>query len=569
MKHHKSANTRVYREPTLPGNLTDLVIERIRNLRPSVKTDYLKETFLSKFVSRDTDPASLRASRAEAKWLYQEHVNEVTEHRLLITDGEYNILPRVTYSRFIEVCAGLIVGVIGDTPPIEATIGSFSGGASTSRPRTQSQPALKYVGIAHVTEEAMHPFSFALSEMQAWFPSAQALCGFNPYYVPGNVMFTVPKKTDIDRVAAKEPDLNMFVQKGIGNYIRRNLLKAAGINLNDQSKNRSFALRGSIDGSLATLDLSSASDSVTTELVFQLLPVTWFTLLDSVRSRVTRLLGGEEHRNCMFSSMGNGFTFELESLIFWALMKATAILTGTRGVVSVYGDDLIIPTEMVSEAMHVLSYMGFTVNPEKSSYEGPFRESCGGHYWNGLDITPFYIKEPIETTTDLIHVANQLRKWGEQRLNGELLSPILDPEVEEMWLWLKSYVPKCLWGGVDTSFKYQLVSRDTPQKRLQEVTDKVGAGNGGYTHWLNATWQRSVVSDWTDCLMDHMDLDPDLRAQLRLAPLDWASDSVQTSEFSRQRNQLRLRTVRERTVPRLETLFLHEVEGMITVNNTV
>lgn len=529
----RSSKQTSYRGPDLPNDLTELLVEKILSLQTSVKADYLKSEFLSKYVSSETDSPELRANVGLRKWLAAERDNEATTDRLLTTPAEYNILPRVTYQQFTEFCASVISEIIGDTPPVDALIGGFSGGATTSRPRTQGQPSLKYTGKAHVTVDALAPFiDTVVEECPAWF---NAQCP-RPIVVEerlGNAMFTVPKKTDEDRVAAKEPDLNMFVQKGIGHHIRGGL-RRIGINLNDQSINRSLALRGSIDGSLATLDLSRASDSVTTELVFQLLPVTWYTLLDSVRSQVTVLLNGEEHRNTMFSSMGNGFTFELESLLFYALMRTTAYFTGTRGVISVYGDDLVLPTEMADDAIWILSYFGFQVNTEKSFTKGPFRESCGGHYWNGLDVTPFYIRKPISHVIDLIHVANQLRAWGETRVNGALISPIIDPEIEEIWLWLKSLVPKCLWGGGDTSFKYQLASLDVPAMRLQEETESKKTGWGGYLHWLNTTWDRGGQIE----------------------------NPVITSRYSKPLNTHRLKAVRNRTVPRLETLFRHEV-GLI------
>lgn len=475
---------------------------------------------MSKYVSPDTDPPIVRRTRAINKWLATEMENEATNDRLLITPEEYNILPRVPFGTFVEWCRDSIRDTIGDTPPIEALLGSFSGGASTSRSRTQSQPALKYLGKAHVTARCAEIFSSLEEEMPGWLAAGDVL---SKEIVPGNVLFTVPKKTDIDRVACKEPDLNMFIQKGIGSYFRKSLLRI-GINLNDQSINRSLARVGSITGELATLDLSSASDSVSEGLVALLLPEIWFTLLDAVRCQVT-IIDGEEHRNHMFSSMGNGFTFELESLLFYTLARATAYFTGTRGRISVYGDDIICPTDMSSSLIWVLQYFGFSVNPDKSFVEGPFRESCGGHYHNGLDITPFYIRKPIQSMEDLIDVANKLRQWSEVEGVG-----CLDPETEEIWFWLKSFIPNVLWGGSDTQFKYQLVSPDTSCMRLAETNSTVDAGLGGYYHWLNATWDRTRLRD-----------------------------GVTTSSFSKSRNKLRVRKVRIPTVPRLLALFHSEI----------
>lgn len=513
----------------LPQDLHLLLLVKLKELSPSVKTEYLISECLSKFVSKDTAPADVRRNAALRIWLAAERDNEATTDRLLTTPEEYQILPRVTFGRFVRWVQAEIARIIGDTPSVDALIGSFSGGASTSRARTESHPAGKYVGIAHVTPRARELFEdLVIPEVPTWYWSEWADLVIEER--PGNVFFTVPKKTDRDRVACKEPDLNMFMQKGLGNAIRKALLRT-GINLNDQSINRSFALRGSQDGSLATLDLSSASDSVTTELVRLLLPVSWFTLLDSVRSPVT-VIDGEEHSNWMFSSMGNGYTFELESLIFLALARAVSYFRGVRGIVSVYGDDIICPTETASYLTWVLGYFGFQVNTEKSFTEGPFRESCGGHYWNGVDITPFYIREPITDIEGLILLANNLRRWSAEYVGGELFSPILDPEVEPIWLWLKSLIPDCFWGGGDLAYKGQLVSRDIPKRRLIPEAVTADAGPGGYHHWLNATWARTH-----------------------------SCDGVSTSRYSvhQAKPRVRSRPVRDTTVPSLPAIFFSEI----------
>jgi dsDNA-binding SOS-regulon protein len=541
---------------TLPSDLTTQLVEKLYSLSPGVKTGYLKEQLLTKFVSKDTDPASLRRERAIAKWLATEVKNEETNERLNSTHEDYQILPHVPFGSFVEWCRRFVIDIIGEIPPEEALVGSFSGGASTSRKRTDSHPALKYAGISHVTPRCHHLWESAKTLMPGWHTIENPYFGpfkpvqdwvidgtvrpgrYGPFNrvptrvtvdtsveeVKGNVLFTVPKKSDIDRVACKEPDINMFIQKGVGTFLRRRL-RTVGIDLNDQSRNRDLARLGSITNQLATLDLSSASDSVTRELVFLLLPIHWFTLLDASRCHVT-IIDGVEHQNHMFSSMGNGFTFELESLLFFVLCKAVARFTGTRGVISVYGDDIICPTDMYHEISWVLGYFGFSLNMEKSYPDGPFRESCGGHYYLGDDITPFYIRDPVDRMDKLIDVANKLREWS--RLSPTL--NLLNPETEEIWLWLKQRIPRCLWGGVDTAFKYQLVSRDTPEQRLFEETDSSGTGIGGYFHWLNATWDRASPSD-----------------------------GITTSRRITATGKFRLKRALPSAVNRLETYFYHEI----------
>jgi len=496
----------------------------------------------SKFVDKSTAPADVRRNAAILKWLVTERIhNAATNDRLLTTDGAYNILPRVSFDRFVAWTRDFIAEVIGDVPPNEALFGAFSGGASTSRNRTESEPSLKYLGTADVTSEAAELFLHELEwEFLPWTEDDRT----SLRYVVGNELFTVPKKSEIDRVACKEPDINMFLQKGAGSVIRR-CLKRFGIDLNDQSINRSLAREGSLTGRLATLDLASASDSVTESLVRVLLPEVWFSLLDTVRSRVT-IIDGEEHRCEMFSSMGNGFTFELESLLFFALAKATAYFRGVRGVISVYGDDIICPAELFDDLTWVLNYFGFQVNTEKSFGSGPFRESCGGHYWDGFDITPFYVKAPIDTLPALIHFLNGLRRWASIDGVG-----VCNPFAEELWLKLRKFVPHDLWGGGDMDSKQQLVSYSCASKRLVNVTRKRGHVDGSYYHWLMTASKRPEVDPYR-LRSTHQWL-----AAIRAGKGD--PDGIVTSRRVDVLDEYRMRDVRSPTVPRLPALFLSEL----------
>ena len=493
MKNHRTSQSVRNENIRMPDSITSEFIQRIESLpRTSIKTDYLIEQYLSKFVSQDTDPPAVRRTRAINKWLATERNNEATNVRILTFHEEYQVLPRVGFRRFVDWTRALIETTIGAVPPLDTLIGSFSGGASTSRDRKTSYPAGKYLGKAHATPAA-HALFLQLfeDEMPGW-------AGFRDHLVieevAGNVMFTVPKKADIDRCACKEPDINMFLQKGAGNHIRRSL-RAVGINLNDQSINRSLARHGSITGELATLDLSSASDSVSSALVELLLPECWYTLLEALRSPIT-VIDSIEHQNEMFSSMGNGFTFELESLIFWALAKATAYHRGVSGVLSVYGDDLIVPVAMAQDLVWVLGLFGFEVNTDKSFWFGSFRESCGGHYYNGLDVTPFYLKAPIQELTDVMHIANSLRQWADF---GEGFN-ILDPMVYDTWAWLRDMVPSKFWGGRDLSNKLRLVTPDSPRLTLRQRKRDIRTGPGGFIHWLNLAASRQTTpprSHWS------------------------------------------------------------------------
>ena len=164
--------------------------------------------------------------------------------------------------------------------------------------------------------------------------------------VPGNSITTVPKSSKTDRVIAIEPLLNMFVQKGIGGMIRRRL-KRVGIDLDSQKRNQELAKLGSLSKTLATIDLSSASDTISLGLVEWLVPADWVLAMKICRSPIGTLPSGERIRYQKISSRGNGFTFELESMIFYALTRAVAeSMDESVRDIAVFGDDIIAPTRV-------------------------------------------------------------------------------------------------------------------------------------------------------------------------------------------------------------------------------
>lgn len=228
------------------------------------------------------------------------------------------------------------------------------------------------------------------------------------------VFTTVPKDWKTLRAIEKQPTLSMFFQKGVGTYIRKRLRKY-GIDLNSQTHNQ-FLARGACSMGLATLDLSNASDSLCRELVRQLLPMEWYDWLDKCRTHEIRLPNHDVVPLQRFSAMGNGYTFELESLIFYAITYAAVQLAGgnTRNsVVSVYGDDIIVDACYANAVMTALEKCGFSVNTDKSFTKGLFYESCGTQVFNGVDVTPVFQKKPIEKqSVEVLNSANRLLDFG-------------------------------------------------------------------------------------------------------------------------------------------------------------
>lgn len=240
-------------------------------------------------------------------------------------------------------------------------------------------------------EDLMGPFSFTPGVF---------------HITPGGVLDTVLKHAMADRTILKGARGNGFLQKGAGSYLRSRL-KSVGIDLDNQGNNQMGAFKA-LTERLATLDLKAASDTVALELVYELLPVDWAIYLDAIREKNYRLPKSRTwHKLEKFSSMGNGFTFELETLIFWALSESVRSQTDPASLV--YGDDIIVSKSAAKALIPLLEVAGFTINSSKSYVSGPFYESCGRHYFDGIDVTPIYQKEiPYADTHESVRFANRL-----------------------------------------------------------------------------------------------------------------------------------------------------------------
>lgn len=242
--------------------------------------------------------------------------------------------------------------------------------------------------------------------------------------VRGGSLTTVPKNSKTDRCIVVEPGLNLFFQKGIGSLMRSRL-KSFGLDLRtQQERNRQLALDGSsvfTERDLATVDFSAASDTIARRLVEIVLPDDWFHACSLARSHEVSVDKKWVHLN-KFSSMGNGYTFELESVIFLATALVVMDDHGIQPIVNynvaVYGDDVLLPRTCYDDFADVSKLLGFTVNLSKSYARGNFRESCGVHAWNGVDITPFYLKKDLKDAQTVYRLANRVLDYASRRNRG-------------------------------------------------------------------------------------------------------------------------------------------------------
>ncbi len=370
------------------------------------RSDYLVYSYLRKYEGLQTGVD--KKAVALEKWRIAEERCAATNRHL----GSHSSLGEDVESAILRA-RRKIFRVLGSFSYSKVLKRCAMGPGATFDLNRRSYPGTKHSLPISVTPSAL-PLAKAWMEQDIhWAFSGTGVLPEGQYsllpsaflLVDGNKLITVPKDASTDRVICVEPTFNLFLQKGVGSYIRSRL-KAFGIDLDDQSRNQQLA-RLAFSLGYSTLDLSSASDTICCELVKLLLPYDWWVYLDAIRSKSTRLEKDKWHLNSKWSSMGNGYTFELETLIFWSLSPECDLL-------SVYGDDIVCSRSACSSYITILEGVGFTVNTSKSYVDGPFFESCGKHFFFGRDVTPCFQKETVSSASSYVRAYNRLFRYHDR-----------------------------------------------------------------------------------------------------------------------------------------------------------
>lgn len=415
-RRHKSVKHTMV-NPSAVKSVGEAVVKQFITAISTCKTDgKINTQFLN--VQRDkiasTYVGDLESTAAQeeaclARFMRAEQMCKETNTRL---SGVYPMqIDPSRVGRVISEAAEKIREICGDVPPMEVLWRncSFTDGATVGTPKKLAAPQRKWDPRTPTTGTAS-----AIATMLS-LSKGMGLVEL----VDSCVYFTVPKNRETDRACAKEPALNVFLQKGVGNILRTMVNRAslgnwrAPIDLNDQERNRLLAREAPALG-LATIDLSMASDTIAVEAVRLLMPPCWFALLMDIRSPAIKLPDGTTHRLEKISSMGNGFTWELESLLFAAVVDAVVKLTAPGAAYGIFGDDLVLPIIAVPLLRKTLEFLGFLVNEEKSFVGGLASESCGKYYYNGVDVTPVKVYTHPTTLTQIYSLINHIGEWVER-----------------------------------------------------------------------------------------------------------------------------------------------------------
>lgn len=271
---------------------------------------------------------------------------------------------------------------------------------------------------------------------------------------PSSRLMFVPKNYKSLRSVCMEPISRMWFQQAVRGSLERFIASSRLSNhiyLHDQTINQLAAMRASIGGHMDTIDLSAASDSVSWRLIKAIFPAVLLKHLQATRSQYVELPDGTEkyHRLAKFAPMGSALCFPIQCLVYtgitvmielaetlkrdWRDCDAFADLSSeqigqvyystyysmhpSRYAPYVYGDDIVVSNTTTSSLVEALTSLGFSVNVGKS-FRGTqaFRESCGGFYLLGEDVTPIINKigqvnesVPLKTLTGIIDLANRCK----------------------------------------------------------------------------------------------------------------------------------------------------------------
>jgi len=411
--------------------------------------DLCSDAQLAKLLSKYPFKGAKRTARdvAIANLLHREQINKETNTRW--RDGlfsEDEIL-------LIESVAVHLGAILGPAPSVDEVLDNAAWGPGVLNGYPfgglETGAEMKFGATQTCTPFLIPIAAQVIQSYPAWAYQVYNLGGATSAVsaIPGDELFTVPKKFELDRCAFKQPSINAWLQRGIGLTIRKRL-ERTGLKLTfQQAINREMARIGSATGVYATIDLSEASDSIVRAVLRSVLNPGWYAWLQTTAAKCFRLpraycednqLPNRSYPYEMMSSMGCGFTFELETALFLAIARACVpaqyrtkcVFHGNNvdlqgdhrlvGVhyphVGVYGDDIIVPSAHAEKVVAALELFGLRINKAKSFIgRAPgFRESCGGDFFHGMPCRPKYLETRLDNGSSIIATANRVLEMSHE-----------------------------------------------------------------------------------------------------------------------------------------------------------
>lgn len=328
----------------------------------------------------------------------------------------------------------------------------------------------------------------------------------------------VDKSWKIKRPITPLSTYGLYYSYGLGGYVEA-CLSDVGLDITRlQETHKRLAKSYSKTRSHVTADLSSASDSLRSDILNRLLPRWFYTDLRKTFCR-SLMVDGVMQMTESVLPMGNGATFPVETLVFWSLIRAIGNLTKVVGVYSAYGDDLIYPRRIHRYVQAVFTDLGIKMNDDKTSVYSYFRESCGGDYYHGIDVRPAHFPSGrmsgvsrLRDLQFLYRVVNALlRRWSEfeipktlKVLKMEILALagtiyFVPPSFPDTAGWRTDVVPKDWWlspSKVIHQFKDGVCSMQLMYLGVKPTSKRLVKREDAY-YWCSQP-RTEVVKVWRD-----------------------------------------------------------------------
>ena len=356
----------------------------------SFKTKYQLSNLFKKFrFSKDLYSSSELLSLSIKKFM--DNQNRLND--FVIDDSSYAIKTILSYTR------GFISGVVGDYDREELLqYSQFAKKSSVGVPMREACEANRYV--VPLSGSKAH-IDWFLYDYLSWngrpieYIKRQTGGDLNAAFQPIECLeaVLVPKTFKSLRMIMPNTTIGGLYSAGLGKVLEHRLRRAGYDIRNLQKVHGEMARIGSCDRSLVTADQSLASDNITVDLIERTFPDRWAFALKKGRISRVGLPDGSKIETKTFSTMGIGFTFPLQTLLFLGLLKGISLYKfGHSNVtISVFGDDLIYDHRLHHLVVEVFPKLGLQLNMDKTFHLGGFRESCGQDYFHGTDVRPFQI----------------------------------------------------------------------------------------------------------------------------------------------------------------------------------
>lgn len=365
-----------------------------------------------------------RFSPQKTDWLVDSSLKDFLNTHKALTERSFKPYPELVISylkKYFEIIEDVLVEHIQYERVYEDGTSGNRGFSSGNCSDAKSQIGRKISKLSEYLPNLYDDVLYPISAIGEWdrkphctviYPQDENLtlkqlwAGYRPRFFDPVWTVTpqaVPKSFDKRRIIGPESTVRAYLLQEKRALLEKtiNSVFSDSVHIHDQSYNQELARIGSVSGDYATLDLSHASDLISLELISRITSpwlFTWLTELNATHLNI----GGRVIPSWMFATAGNPITFAFESLLFAAIVytsidiyclfakKRTTTCMRLKRMVSVYGDDLIVPSEVAQTTIDVLESLGFEVNASKSFTSGPYRESCGEEFLNGFRMTHWY-----------------------------------------------------------------------------------------------------------------------------------------------------------------------------------